>query len=444
VADERKAPGTAADERKGPGTAADERKGPGTAADERNEPGTAAVLRVRPFALLWLGQLISLLGDMSQMVGISVFIYTMTGSNLALGGVVALQAVPAMLFGPLGGIAVDLLDKRKLMVACDLARMALVGALVLFPSVPYAYAVSFLVASIGVIFNTTRTASIPLLVGGDLMMSANSFVALSGSFIRIVGPPVGGVLIALWSVSAAFLVNSASYAISAAMILLISFPVGRAAGPKRSSFWSSLTQGFREIWRNPELARLTWLFLLAMVAVGGVQVLYPGYVFGTLKAGSAALGLIQSSQGAGALVGALIVTALARRLPYGRSISAGLAGLGLGVITLGLVPSVPTACAGMFVAGMALTAANIGANTAIMKLVPLEILGRVGGTLESLITSASLMAMLAAGLLADSLGVVSLLRIAGAVLVVAAGYGFWAFRGAVGVGERGQRGAAAK
>ncbi len=222
-------------------------------------------------------------------------------------------------------------------------------------------------------------------------------MALSGSFIRIVGPPVGGVLIALWGLSAAFLVNSASYAISAAMILLISFPAGRATGPKRSSFWSSLTQG---------------------------------------KAGSAALGLIQSSQGAGALVGALIVTALARRLPYGRSISAGLAGLGLGVATLGPVPSLPTACAGMFVAGMALTAANIGANTAIMKLVPLEILGRVGGTLESLITSASLMAMLAAGLLADRLDVVLLLRVAGAALVVAAGYGFWVFRGAAGGGER--------
>lgn len=393
-----------------------------------SKPGALDVLRIRPFAFLWLGQLVSFLGDMSQSIGIGVFVYLMTGSNLALGAVVALQALPAMLFGPLGGVIVDRTDKKRLMVTCDVVRMVLVGSLALFPSVPYAYTVSFLVSSLGVIFNTARTATIPLVVGSQLVMAANSFVALSTSMIRIIGPAVGGGLVALSGPALAFGANAASYAFSAALILAAALPTAPADGKERPSFLAALRQGIGGITGNPPLRRLTGLFLLAMVAVGGAQVLFPGYVFGTLKGGSTALGFIQSSQGVGALVGAVVVAAMAQRLPYTWSISAGLAGLGAGISVLGWFPSLPAACAGMFVVGTALTAVNIGANTAVMTLIPPGLLGRVGGTLEALITSVSLLSMLAAGLLADRLGVVPMMKAVGLALVLSAVYGLWRLR----------------
>jgi DHA3 family macrolide efflux protein-like MFS transporter len=162
--------------------------------------------------LLWTGQFISQLGDRLAMVALPWLVYKSTGSALSTGVVFALYTLPYVLFGAFAGVLIDRFDKRLVMIASDVARVALV---MLVPvaaawSLPAVYALSFLIASAAVFFDPCKLAILPDLVSRDRLLRANSLLATGENLTEIVGYTLAGLTLAYISTTSAFRIDAAS------------------------------------------------------------------------------------------------------------------------------------------------------------------------------------------------------------------------------------------
>ena len=185
-----------------------------------------AVLRRRNFALLWLGQLVSQIGDMVLMVALPFYVYQLTGSLLQTGLMYIVETLPRILFGSLAGMFVDRWDRRWTMIVSDFGRAA--ALLLLLAHSPSSlwllYAVACIQSIISLFFVPASSATTPTLVPEHQLVAANSLQSLNESVMRLVGPPLGGALLALAGIAGVVLVDSASFLFSAAMLLLIVAP----------------------------------------------------------------------------------------------------------------------------------------------------------------------------------------------------------------------------
>src|SRR5207253_6888295 len=192
-----------------------------------------AVLRQRHFALLWVGGLISGLGDGALRLTLPFYVYVRTGSVLATGAMFVVPLLPSLLLGSLAGVFVDRWDRRRTMIAADLTRAMLILLLLAVQSRDWlwlVYAVGFLEAALSQFFRPATSALVPRLVGEGHLQAANSVVAVSDGLIGVVGPAVGGLLLGLLGLPSVVLADSASYLLSGLLIALIRVPAEPAAG----------------------------------------------------------------------------------------------------------------------------------------------------------------------------------------------------------------------
>ena len=137
------------------------------------------VLKRRDFRILWLSQMVSLLGDHLHFIAIMWLVIKMTGSGLSVSFIMLGMTLPSVLFGSLSGLLVDLWDRKQIMIAADLIRMVLVGLIpLLYLSNAFAVwnlaAVTFILSSVSTLFHPALQSSIPNLLPEDDLMSANS------------------------------------------------------------------------------------------------------------------------------------------------------------------------------------------------------------------------------------------------------------------------------
>ncbi|MGH2459887.1 MAG: MFS transporter, partial [Chloroflexota bacterium] len=147
-----------------------------------------SVLRQRDYALLWTGGLVSSLGDWFLFIALPFYIYQLTGSTLATGGMFIAESLPSVLFGSLAGVFVDRWDRRKTMVISDLGRGVLLLVLLdgqVANRVGVIFVVVFVQSAIGQFFGPAKSALIPRLVSESDLVSANSLSSVSGEFTRL-------------------------------------------------------------------------------------------------------------------------------------------------------------------------------------------------------------------------------------------------------------------
>ena len=183
-----------------------------------------AAFRQRNFALLWVGGLVSGLGDWFLFIALPFFVYQLTGSALATGGMFIAETLPSILFGSLAGVFVDRWDRRRTMVVSDLSRAVVLPALLLVrspESVWIVFVASFVQSSIGQFFGPARSALIPRLVSDDELVAANSLSSISGELTRLIGPVLGGAMLGLFGLASVVLADSTSFLFSAVMVGLI-------------------------------------------------------------------------------------------------------------------------------------------------------------------------------------------------------------------------------
>ena len=345
-------------------------------------------LRHRNFRFFFFGQLISVTGTWMQTVAQGWLLVTLVGSNQAivyLGLLGAVQFLPVLVLGLFGGIIADIWPKRMTVIGTQTAAAVLalvLGGLVYFHAVQvwHVFVLAFLLGLVNTVDMPTRQSFVVEMVGSEDVANAVALNSAVFNGARIVGPAIGGVLIAVLGTALCFILNGLSY--GAVVIGLLAMrdtellPAARLAMPKTlSAVGSNLGEGLRYVWRTP-------LVLLAITVIGFVStfgmnfnVVLPVMAAGALNAGPTGFGVLYASMGAGALVAAVSVAMLER--PRLRILVGGGMVLGIAEFVLAATNSFPIALVAVFFCGAGAIAATVSANSLIQITVPGPLRGRV-------------------------------------------------------------------
>src|SRR5579862_4848932 len=185
-------------------------------------------LRNRDFRLLWTGSLVSSLGSWLLVLALPAHVFLVTGSLRATGLILAAQYLPALALGPLAGVLTDRWDRRRLMIATSVFRAGSVATMLLgtAPSRFWVLYAALIAENAGsVLYAPAALARTPAILGtGPLLTSANALNAFADGAVRLIGGPLGGILLALLGIRWLISADALSYLISAAAIAMTSRP----------------------------------------------------------------------------------------------------------------------------------------------------------------------------------------------------------------------------
>ncbi len=334
----------------------------------------------RDFRLLWAGQSISTAGRMITTVVLPYQVYVLTGDLLAVGALSLVQLVPILIFALGGGAVADAVDRRRLLLV---TQLGLAGAslvltlLALLPEPPLAaiYAAAFASAGIGAIDQPARASAIPRLVPAHRLTAAIALNQLVFNASAVVGPAIGGVVLATAGIAVAYLIDAVTFGAAIAALLLIA-PIPPAPGANRPSL-RGIMDGLQFARRRKEVLATFVVDLNAMV-FGSPRSLYPALALDVFRVGPAGVGLMSSAAGLGALVAALLSgwTATVRR--PGLAVLASVALWSIGIAGFGLATfSFPLALLCLAIASGADVISAVLRSSIVQSLTPDDLRGRV-------------------------------------------------------------------
>ena len=274
----------------------------------------SSVLRTnRNFRLLFLGQAISQLGDWFNSVAVFALLLDLTGSATAVAWMMIVQFLPMAIVGPLAGVVVDRVDRKRLMIAADLFRGVMILGLLLVrhrEEVWIAYVVTAVCVSAQGFFEPARTATIPNVTSADELMPANALSSAMWSAMLAAGASVGGLVTALSGRNVAFILNAASFFASAIFISQTRFnstppKVVRPAGLATMTGMPDLIEGIRYVRSKSHVAAL--MFVKAGWGLaGGVLLLLTIFgqrIFPVGSTSAGGIGILYGARGIGAGLG---------------------------------------------------------------------------------------------------------------------------------------------
>jgi MFS family permease len=338
-----------------------------------NGSGDSLLRNVR-FMRLWVGQGISFVGDYVSMVALVILVVEISGSATAVGGVLVARLLPT-LASPLFGVLADRLDRRVVLVASDLARAVLVLGLVFVRDLIALYVLAFLIGLARAFFTPTVRAAFPSVVAEGNLTKANAIISGTFSVSITLGPALGGLLVTSVGVNAAFVLDSATYLISA--ILLSRIPLPRPQGEREGTLVRELRAGFAYLGRaRVPMALVMGAFLLNFTT----DLTVPAEAFlarETFGAGSVGYGLLVSVWGGGMIVGSALAAVLENRLNLIIIYLVSIFIWGLALVGTGLAPAFVIALGALAVAGVSNGVDNVATDTVLQRRVPDIFLGRV-------------------------------------------------------------------
>jgi MFS family permease len=267
----------------------------------------------RNFRLLFIGQTISQLGDWFNAVAVFALLLDLTGSATAVAWMMIVQILPIALVAPVSGVVVDRMDRRKLMIAADVVRGCLILGLLLVrqpDQVWIAYLVMALTVAASAFFEPARTAIIPSFTTAEELLPANALSSATWSAMLAIGASVGGVVTAIAGRHVAFVINAASFFVSAFFIGRTHGQPTRVATPRPSGVaaltgYTDLIEGLRYVRRHSHVAAL--MFVKAGWGLaGGVLLLLTIFgqrIFPVAGSTAAGIGVLYGARGVGAGLG---------------------------------------------------------------------------------------------------------------------------------------------
>ena len=340
------------------------------------------VLRHRDFGLLWLGQAVSLIGDGIYLVAIAWLVLDISNEPTALGLVGLAWTLPMVVSLLISGVLSDRFERRRLMITADLLRLAAIGAIAALALAETAelWHVIALVVVYGIgqaLFQPAFSAVVPDVVPRDELLQANAVRELMEPLgLRFAGPALGGFLIAVFGVGEAFVVDAATFGVSALAVSLMSRQP--PAREETAGIRQDLMEGFAYVRAHAWLwATLTGAALFLLVTYGPMEVLLPYIIKNDLGGDAATFGTVLAVGGLGSIIAAVVlsITGLPRRhVTFMWS-----------AWTVGVVMDIGLALAGaswqmcvlaFFSFGLA-TAGLLTWSMLMYTLVPSEMLGRV-------------------------------------------------------------------
>ena len=345
-------------------------------------PTLLTPLKQRDFALLWAGMTISLLGDGIYFVAIAWQVYDLTDSPVALSLVGLAWSLGMVGFLLLGGTVADRVDRRMQLIGADVVRMVAVGAMGVLAvtgsvEIWHLVALSLLFGIGEAFFSPAFTALVPMLVPREDLVQANALhqVVRPAAF-RLVGPALGGLLVAAFGAGTAFLIDAGTFVVAIVCVLAI------RARPGAVDAALSAHRGIREglVWARREpwfWATLAVAALGIMLTVGPIEVLLPYVVRQDLDAGASAFGIVLAAGGVGGVVGGLTMSRLGLPTRQLRFMYVAWGGAVMVVGGYAFATAIWQLAALTFLYGVGMSAGMVVWGTLMQTRVPPNMLGRV-------------------------------------------------------------------
>ena len=331
-------------------------------------------LTVRNYRLYFFGQLVSVAGTWMQTVAQSFLVLSLTSSGTALGLATAARFLPMFVFGPIGGLVADRMNKRRVLyltqtlsglLAALFAVLTASGVIEMW----MVYLLALALGAVNVFDNPARQSFIAEMVRPEDLSNAVTLNSVSLNVARVFGAALGGVLVAALGLAACFALNAVSF-----VAVLVSLAMMRSADlyPSRriAKERGQVRAGFRYVRRTPEL-----MVPLVMIAVIGTlawefQVTLPLLARDTFHRGAGTYGLMASVMGGGAVIGGLI--AASRQNPRARALSVAAIGWGVAISAAALAPTLPLELAALaFVGYGSITFNSMAKTTLQLAAVPI-------------------------------------------------------------------------
>ena len=361
----------------------------------------ALLRRNRNFRLLYIGQTISQLGDWFNTVAVYALLLDLTGSATAVAWMLIVQMLPIGIVGPLAGVVVDRLNRRRIMITADVLRGCVILGLLIVrraDQVWIAYVVTAIAVSAQAFFEPARTATIPNLTTAEELLPANALASATWSAMLAIGASVGGVVTAVFGRDVAFVVNSASFFVSAIFIAATRYDATPAARPRRTRAIDltgipDLVDGFRYVRRHAHVAALM-LVKAGWGLAGGILLLLT--IFGQrvfpIGAGAAAgIGVLFGARGVGAALGPITLRWILGQQPgtLRRTIGPAYFMIGIFYVALAVAPVLSLATVCVLFAHFGGSILWVFSTVLLQMEVPDEFRGRVFAAELALVTLTS-------------------------------------------------------
>ncbi|MFF5955936.1 MFS transporter [Streptomyces luteogriseus] len=348
--------------------------------------GARPLWRQRDFGIFWAAQTLSVLGDSFALIALPLLVLEATGSVARMGLLTAVGGAASVVAAVVAGAVVDRVDRvdrRRLLIACDLVRMGLYGVIPLVwlfgPRIWLLYAVLPLCEAVGMLFAVGYVTVVRTLVGTGQLTEANGRLNATAAAAGVLGPLCAG-LVAAWSGPAAAVgVDAASFGVSAMCLFFVRF---RARTPDeqpggRTGLWHDLRTGIAFLYGHPVLRSLTVLLFVFSFLTLGLNDLVIYHLKYDLGHDDGTVGTVMAAGALGTIAGALLVAGVRRRLGFGPTWTCSVAGCGLAFAGLGWARDVPVVAA---LSAVFLACAAMGGTCSMslrQEVTPEHLLGRV-------------------------------------------------------------------
>ncbi|CAM4003400.1 MFS transporter [Cohnella lubricantis] len=370
----------------------------------------------REFTLLWLGQWVAILGSTVTTVILPLLIYSITGSTTVMGLAMTIYMLPNVLVLPFSGWLVDRVSRIRLLLITNGTRFVLMSAACVTTltgnmNLPLLFAGLALYGLMDGIFNPAYSALRAQVLTPDIRNAGNALSQICVQAVRLLGPPLGGIIVSFTSAGVGFGVDSVTYLISFACFWMLSIALGRLSSIQRanvqeqSGFLADFIEGFAVLRRIPWL----WITILAFCFInicytGVIAVLVP-WLFKIHHGYSPFVyGLAMAGTGAGAILGAIVYGSRQNWKRRGLIAYGGAFLSGLALVLLSVITWTPGLILIMVLEGFGIILFAMIWETSLQELVPTEAFGRVA-SLDMLGSFALLpVGYMAVGALADRIG----------------------------------------
>lgn len=411
-----------------------------------------ATLRHRNFALLWLGALISFVGDWALFIALPVFVYDLTGSALATGAMFMAQSLPRLLLGSIAGVFVDRWDRRRTMIAANLLSAAVLLLLLLVRTPAdlwILYIAAFVQTTVTLFFSPAESALVPHLVGDDQLLNANALTALNWELTRLIAPPLGGLAMVWLGFGSVVTLDALSFLLSAGLIALIALPHTAPQQPAHDArtagsnvwlrLWRDLAAGLGLVLGDRLIRSIFLITATAMVAEGLLNVLSFPWLKLVLHGGALERGWLSSAQAIGGLAGGLLIGRAARLVRSAQLV--GVSGIMLGLLMLAYVNVdtlpidrslfLPAALLIKVLQGVPIIGLFVSVDTLLQQNVADRYRGRIFGAYGATAGLAVLVGQVLASIFGDRVGIIPVLDVMGLAYLMAGLLGLLLLRGHV-------------
>jgi DHA3 family macrolide efflux protein-like MFS transporter len=389
------------------------------------------VFQIKALRRLWAAQLVSVCGDFLAIYAIfAVVSFRMHASAAAVSLVLVFYLLPLAIVSPIAGVFVDSWNVKRTMISSDLIRAVLFLLLLFVHSLWQIYAILLVASTVSSFFLPAQTITLRSVVPLHGLTSANAMIQQAFYVTQIISPAISGLLVSAFGPNSCFWIDSATFLFSAGMVWTIAIPHQPAPALKTlRSVTTEMGAGLKFIFTHSAISFVITAMAAGMFAIRCFGALLAVYVRDVLKGNTSVFGVLGSLIGVGMIFGTQLVRRTARNRSNSHVVTGGLAAVGFSIALIALFGTTPAAVVGILMLGFFLAFIIVPAQVLMQEHTPRNMLGRVSGSMISVMVGSQVLGMLLSGEVATVIGIRNVYYGSAVLLfLLAAGGYYWLAR----------------